>query len=124
MKTLLALIFIILPFGCFASVITFQCKSTEVEGIHKFDAKGIVTIDEHDKVEGIISLQVQKAQAPGSMQIFEELKVEGTHRYFKAGELAINSFDQFKLSTNDSYIKSLNLLVLDSGWNSLKNVLK
>ena len=111
MKKLIAILVIVLPIGCFGSIITFQCKSTEVEGIHKFDAKGIVTVDEYDKVEGVISLQVQKAQATGSIQVFEELKIEGTHRHYNAGEITANSFEQFNLFTKDSYIKSFNLLV-------------
>jgi hypothetical protein len=111
MQKLLALILIVFPLGSFASIITFQCKSAEVQGIHKFDAKGIVVIDEDNKVEGVVSLQVQKAQAAGSVQIFEEIKVEGSRQHFEAGKITINSFDQLTLSTKDNYIKTLNLLL-------------
>ncbi len=112
MKTFLALLILALPLSSFATVITFQCKSAEVEGIHKFDAKGVVSVDEYNNVEGVISLQTQKAQAEGSIQIFEELKIQGTHQHFDAGTVSENSFDQLILFTNDTnYIKSLNLLL-------------
>jgi len=111
MKFFLTLTLFVLPLSCFSSVITFECHSKEVVGHHKFEARGIVTIDDYNKVDGIISLQVEKAQAPGSMQVFEELKVEGVHRHFAEGEITNYSFEQFNLTTNDKYIKSLNLLV-------------
>jgi len=112
MKTFLALLILVLPLSSFANVITFQCKSAEVEGVHKFDALGVVSIDEYNKVEGVISIQTQKAQAEGSLQIFEELKIQGTHQHFESGTVFANSFDQLTLFTNDThYIKSLNLLL-------------
>jgi hypothetical protein len=111
MKSLLALILIALPLGSFASIVTFNCKSTEVLGVNKFDAKGIIVIDEENIVEGVMSLQVQKAQADGSIQIFEEIKVEGTRQHFEAGKITINAFDQLTLKSSDTYIKTLNLLL-------------
>lgn len=113
MKKILAVLLLsaFAPIATQASIVTFQCKSAEVTGVHKFDAKGIVTIDEQNNVEGIISIQTQKAQAEGSVQIFEEIKINGSRKHFKAGEFTSNEFDQYTLQTNDSYIKSLNLLV-------------
>ncbi|MBC7538839.1 MAG: hypothetical protein H7281_08460 [Bacteriovorax sp.] len=111
MKKLLAFILIALPLGSFASIVTFNCKSTEVLGVHKFDAKGIIVIDEENIVEGVMSLQVQKAQANGSIQIFEEIKVEGTRQHFEAGKITINAFDQLTLKSSDTYIKTFNLLL-------------
>lgn len=111
MKKLLAVLILSLPLGSFASIITFQCKSSEIDGVHKFDAKGVVAVDEYNKVEGVISLQVQKAQAPDSVQVFEEMKVTGTLQHFEAGDLVPHEFDQLTLFTKQSYIKSLNLLL-------------
>lgn len=111
MKKLLVLILATLPFAINASIVAFECKSSEVTGVHKFDAKGIVSIDEYNKAEGVISIQIQKAQAPGSVQIFEEIKVSGTHQHFESGEFTSNPFDQFTFFTKESYIKNLNLLV-------------
>lgn len=111
MKKLLAVLILSLPLGSFASIITFQCKSAEVEGVHKFDAKGVVTVDEYNKAEGVISIQVQKAQAPDSVQVFEEIKINGTRAHFEAGDMFPNAFDQLTLFTNESYVKSLNLLL-------------
>ena len=111
MKNLLALVLVVLPVCSFAELISFHCKSTEVPGIHKFDAAGIVTVDEYNKVEGVISLQIQKAQAPDSIQIFEEIKVEGSRLHFEDGRILSNSFEQLTLTSKDNYIKSLNLLL-------------
>ncbi|MDO9183188.1 MAG: hypothetical protein Q7U04_12305, partial [Bacteriovorax sp.] len=110
-KRLLVFILIVFPLGSFASIITFHCKSAEISGIHKFDAFGIVAVDEQNAVEGIISLQVEKAQAPGSVQIFEEIKVQGSHQHFEAGQFSKNAFDQLNLTSKNNYIKSLNLLL-------------
>lgn len=114
MKKLFAILIFALPLAGFASVsniVSFQCKSAEVDGVHKFDAKGVVSIDEYNKVDGYISIQVQKAQAPDSVQVFEEIKVNGTRQHFNPGELVPNEFDQLTLFTNESYIKSMNLLL-------------
>lgn len=111
MKRLFALLLISLPMAINASIITFECKSSETAGVHKFDAKGIVSIDEYNKVEGVVSIQTQKAQAEGSIQIFEEIKVTGTLQHFEAGEIAMNDFDQLSLFTNETYVKHLNLMV-------------
>lgn len=111
MKKLIAVLVLALPLGSFASIITFQCKSSEIEGVHKFDAKGVVAVDEYNKVEGVISLQVQKAQAPDSVQVFEEIKVNGTLQHFNEGDLVPQSFDQLILFTNETYVKSMTLLL-------------
>jgi hypothetical protein len=111
MKKLLAVLILSLPLGSFASIMTFQCKSSEIEGFHKFDANGVVAVDEYNKAEGVISLQVQKAQVPDSVQVFEEIKISGTYQHFNQGDLAPTSFDQLTLFTKETYVKSLNLLL-------------
>lgn len=111
MKKLFVLVLVSLPLTINASIITFECKSSERTGVHKFDAKGIVSIDDYQKVEGVISIQTQKAQAPDSVQVFEEIKISGTRQRFEAGEITTNPFDQLTLFTKQNYIKHLNLLV-------------
>lgn len=113
MKTFLAIALLSLHLApqANASIVAFECKSSEITGVHKFDAKGIVSIDEYNKAEGIISIQTQKAQAEGSVQIFEEIKISGTRQHFEAGEITKAPFDQLTLFTKQSYIKNLNLLV-------------
>lgn len=111
MKKLLVLILISLPMAIQASIVTFECKSNETTGVHKFDAKGILAIDEYNKAEGVISIQTQKAQAEGSVQIFEEIKISGTRQRFVAGDVTSDPFDQYTLFSKDNYIKNLNLLV-------------
>lgn len=111
MKKLLVLALMALPMISNAGIVTFECKSAEVDGVHKFDAKGIVSVDEDNKVEGIISVQVQKAQAEDSIQVFEEIKIAGTHKRFEAGEITTNPFDQLILWTKNSYVRNFNLLI-------------
>ncbi len=111
MKKLFVLMLLAFPLVCNASVVAFQCKSSEAAGIHKFEARGLVTIDENDSVEGVISIQTQKADTPASAQIFEEIKVNGNRVHFNAGTVASNSIDQLILNTNETYIKSMNLLL-------------
>ncbi|MFA6238515.1 MAG: hypothetical protein WC635_14370 [Bacteriovorax sp.] len=111
MKKLLALTLFSLSFALSASIITFECKSPEVAGVHKFDARGIVSVDEYNVVDGVVSLQVQKAQAEGSAQVFEEIKVNGTRQHFEAGQMSSNAFEQLTLTTKESYIKTLNLMI-------------
>jgi hypothetical protein len=111
MKQIFTIAFFLLPLTSFASIINFTCKSTDVPGVHHFEGRGVVVVDEYNKVDGVISLQVEKAQAPGSVQIFEALKVEGSLSHYEPGQVRNLGFDQLILKSNDSYIKSLNLLL-------------
>lgn len=110
MKKLLAVLFV-LPSIVQASVISFQCVSSDLPGIHKFDAHGVITIDDFNHVEGVATVVTQKAQSTQSVQTFEEVRVYGYIRHFKAGEVSKESFDQLVLKTNETYLKSLNLLL-------------
>lgn len=117
---------LILPMAGFASTISFKCHSVDVLGIHKFDAHGIVTIDDVNHAQGVISLSTEKAQSAQSVQTFEEVRVSGFLRHFAAGEVIPEEFDQLVLETNEPYIKSLNLLLgfperLGSKVNSIDN---
>lgn len=112
MKQFLAILIFTLPMMSNAStLIAFGCKSNDTVGVHRFDAKGIVSIDDYNKVEGVLSIQSQKAQADDSVQIFEEVKVSGTRQHFEGGKLSTKQFDQLILFPKDTYIKLLNLLV-------------
>lgn len=111
MKKLLMCFLVVLPLGSYASIVKFECKSKEILGIHKFDAKGIISTDEFNRVEGIVSIQTEKAQAQGSAQVFEELKVTGTIQHYEAGKISTSAFDQLVLTTNDSYVKTVNIFL-------------
>jgi chemotaxis response regulator CheB len=119
MKSVLSIFLLVFSFSSFTAataktttILNFECNARDNLGVHKFDAKGVLSIDdETHAVEGIITLQTEKSDAPGSILVFEELKVSGKHKHFNAGELTANSFDQFELETSDRYIKSLNLLM-------------
>ncbi len=110
MKNLVLTIALILPFSTFAETISFRCTSVEYEGAHKFDAHGIINVDDLNNVEGIANLITQKAGAIQSAQTFDDVHVTGYIRHFNAGELTKNAFDQVVLKTDADYLKTLNLL--------------
>lgn len=113
MKTFLSALllssFVTLP--ALADIITFKCVSVEAAGVHKFDARGAVTVDDFSNVEGFITIVTQKAQAEQSAQTFDQVKVIGRIRHFNAGEISVNEFEQLILKADNDYIKSLNLLL-------------
>jgi len=113
MKTFLSALllssFVGLP--ALAEIITFKCVSVEAAGVHKFDARGAVTVDDFNNVEGFITVVTQKAQAEQSAQTFDQVKIIGRIRHFNAGEISTNEFEQLILKADNDYIKSLNLLL-------------
>ncbi len=113
MKTFLSSLFLSLfiSYSSVASVITFKCVSVEAAGVHKFDARGAVTVDDFNNVEGVMTVITQKAQAEQSAQTFEEVRVSGHLRHFNAGEITTEEFEQLILKAENDYIKSLNLLL-------------
>ena len=126
MKKLFIICTLLMPMAGFSNTISFVCHSVDVPGIHKFDAHGIVTIDDVNHAEGLISISTEKAQSTQSVQTFEEVRVNGFLRHFAAGEVISEEFDQLVLTTSEPYIKSLNLLLgfperLGSKVNSIDN---
>jgi len=111
LKPALSIIFFTLSLNVYSETISFQCKSVDLSGVHKFDAQGIVTTDDSNLIEGVISVATQKADAIESLQTFEDVKIKGFIRHFKAGEISTNAFDQLVLSTDAPYLKMLNLLL-------------
>lgn len=111
MKNLVLTFALILPFSVFAETISFQCTSVELDGVHKFDAHGIVSVDDAKNVEGIANVMTQKAGAVHSSQTFDDVHVTGYIRHYKAGEVTKNAFDQLVLKTDANYLKTLNLLL-------------
>lgn len=111
MKKMLMAAVIVLPMTGFANTINFKCQSVDVHGIHKFDAQGIVHVDDVNNVEGVISINIEKAQSAQSIQTFEEVRVKGFIRHVDSGEVAPTEFDQMVLTTSEPYLKSVNLLL-------------
>lgn len=111
MLKLVMAVSLIFPMTVFANVISFQCHSVDLPGVHMFDATGVVTVDSSDKVEGVAFVSVQKAQSIQSVQTFSEVRVNGYIRHFAAGEVTSKAFDQLVLKTNEPYLKTLNLLL-------------
>lgn len=100
-----------LSVSAFARVMPFQCHSEDQPGIHRFDAHGIVTIDDNNKVQGLISLVTQKAQADQSIQTFDEIRVHGNLKNFSGGDMSTDDLVQLSLESDVPYIKSLDLLL-------------
>lgn len=111
MKRLSFALTCLLPLSVFGEVITFQCTSVDTPGIHKFDARGVITVDDFNNAEGVLTVIAQKAQAEQSAQTFSEVRVSGYIRHFNAGEISREPFDQLVLKSSETYIKSLNLLL-------------
>lgn len=111
MKLLLTLTLLTISTIAFSETIYFQCKSQPVPGVNEFIAKGVVTFDGLKRAEGVIDIQVQKINEEESAQFFEQIKVSGLVKYFSPGEVTRNSFVQLILTTEHSYLKSLNLLI-------------
>jgi hypothetical protein len=111
MKYTLFSLMLLMPLSSFAGVISFKCVSNDLPGIHKFDAHGVVSIDDNKKVEGLVSLAVEKAQAEHSGQTFDEVRVTGNLRNFSSGENAPTDYIQLALTTESGYIKSMDLLL-------------
>ena len=111
MKVKLLATLMIFPIICSSATTTFKCHSTDTLGINKFDAHGVVNIDDRNNVRGLISVNLQKAQVIESTQNFEDVHISGFIHHFKAGEVIDEAFDQLVLTTNVPYLKVLNLLV-------------
>ena len=114
MKKFFLVASLVLPMSVFANTIHFKCVSVDVPGVHTFDASGLVTIDDTNNVEGIISVNIKKAQTIESLQTFADVKVEGVINHYNAGDFEAQAFDQLVLKSNETYLKSLSLL-LNSG---------
>ncbi len=109
-KLVLALTFIISS-AAFAETIGFQCTSVTQPGVHKFDAHGVVTVDDINNVEGVVTIVTEKAGAAHSTQTFDDTHVAGYIRHFKAGEVTTKAFDQLVLKTDAPYLRRLNFLL-------------
>ena len=112
MKSLFTAFIFSLSLGVMANdIFKINCVSSDIPGFHKFIASGVVIVDDYNKVEGVFSIQTQKAEAEGSVQVFEEVRVRGSRQHFLAGEYTSGPYDQFSLVPTNNYIKYLNLLV-------------
>ncbi len=114
MKTILAITLLIISNFSFAETVNFQCKAMTIPGVNVFSAKGMVSVDELSKASGVINILVQKIDEEESAQVFEQIKIEGLIKHFNPGDVSVSGFDQLVLTTDHSYLKSLNLL-LDEG---------
>lgn len=111
MKKLLLSLTLVLSTSAFAETIGFSCISEVSPGVHKFDAHGVVTVDDNNNVEGIATIVTEKAGATHSAQTFDDTHVTGYIRHFRAGEVTTKAFDQLVLKTDATYLRRLNLLL-------------
>lgn len=110
-KILFAVLLVVATNVKAVETIRFQCDSSPVAGIHLFDAIGVVVLDDQKKATGVVTLVTQKAGAVQSTQIFENIKIEGFLKHFEAGKVTTEAFDQLVLTTDEPYVRSLNLLL-------------
>jgi hypothetical protein len=110
-KKLMTGILFLLSMNAFSEVILFKCTPRDIEGIHKFTAKGVVVTDELNNIEGLITLKTEKADATESVQVFEQIKVYGYLKHFNSGDVYSDGFDQLVLKAQDNYIKTINILL-------------
>ena len=121
MKCFLFSLIALLPLSGFAKIVPFQCTSADVQGIHKFDARGVVNIDDNNNVQGLVTLITQKAQADQSIQAFDEVKVDGHLRMLSLAPDEISpkeEYIQLVLKADTPYIKSLEILLNVKGQNA------
>jgi hypothetical protein len=111
MKNLIVAIVLFIPITAFSELIHFQCISSDVAGIHKFEANGVIVVDDFSQVEGIASIITEKADSAQSRQSFDDVNISGYIRHFSAGEVTKEEFDQVVLKADAPYLKSLNLLL-------------
>lgn len=111
MKTLLIALTLVISSAATAETIGFQCNSVAHPDVHKFEAQGVVTVDDLNNVEGVATIVTEKAGAAHSTQTFDDTRVTGYIRHFKAGEVSTNAFDQLVLKTDTAYLRRLNLLL-------------
>ena len=111
MKNLIMTAFLVLPMTVFGAEVKFSCKSVDFPGVHSFDASGIVIVDDNNNVEGLMNMNTQKAGAIHSQKTFDGVRVVGTIKRFAAGEFTKEAFDQLILTTDEVYLKHLNLLL-------------
>ncbi len=111
MKLLTTTLLAFLSLSISAEIFQVECVSKDIDGIHRFDLKGILVSDDFNSVEGIINVKTVKSNEPSSVQIFEQLRVNGFLRVFKQGDLSKTEFQQFFLKTDGGYLKNLNLLI-------------
>ena len=111
MKTLLLALTLVISSAATAETIGFQCTSVVHPGVHKFEAHGVVTVDDLNNVEGVATIVTEKAGAVHSTQTFDDTHITGYIRHFRAGEVTTNAFAQLVLKTDTAYLRRLNLLL-------------
>ena len=111
MKKLLVSMLIIFPIIGISATTSFKCQSLDQLGVHKFDAHGVVNLANKNKITGLISIKLEKAQAAQSVQNYENVSIVGYIRHFEAGDIVEETFDQLVVTTSEPYLKSLNLLL-------------
>lgn len=122
LKNLLLTLSLLVSFSAFSETIFFECKSSPIEGVHIFDAKGVAIVDDFSNIDGLITIKTLKAGSVDSIQVFEQMKIAGYLRHYEAGKPAKNAFDQLILKVTDPYVKAINI-VLDSELPLVSNVL-
>ena len=98
-----------------AETFNFKCKSTPTPSINEFNAEGIISIDPSSHVSGVNNVTSEKVDEVESSQVFEEIKVTGIKKHFRAGEVNNMAFDELVLSSDNAYLKTFNLIFDEEG---------
>lgn len=108
MKNSLILLSLFISSQLMADIIKIECSSEIVEGVHQFQARGLVVVDDFSNIDGSISLKTKKSNEDQSILIFEQVKVSGVLRHFEPGKISKEAFDQLILKFEDGYLKNMN----------------
>ena len=107
MKKMSILLLVLNSSLLFSETIRFECKLKDVPGVHKFEAKGLVVVNDHNELNGIISIETKKSQEEQSIQIFDQLNVSGVYKYYGPGSVTVDGFSQLALKIENTYIKNI-----------------
>lgn len=91
----------------FANTIKFECKLKDIDGVHKFDARGVVVVNDNNELTGTISMETKKALENQSIQVFEQMPITGILKNFEPGSITTKGFNQLALKVENSYIKNI-----------------
>jgi hypothetical protein len=89
----------------------FECMAPKVDGVHRFEAKGVVFVDDFNNIDGLITVKTLKSEENNSILIFEQVKVTGFLVYHPANDELSSSFEQLSLSTEIPYLKRINIIL-------------
>lgn len=107
------LVLALISFNAFAlnDPMFFECTAPKIEGVHRFEAKGVVFVDDFNNVDGLITIKTYKSEENNSVLIFEQIKVSGYLVFHPAKDDLNSSFEHLSLNTEVPYLKKINVIL-------------